>query len=211
MDRTRSATREPRRRTGGRSARVVNAVLEATLDVLARAGFGALSFDAVAAQAGVSRTTIYRRWATRHDLVRAALLRLAEVQPVPAEASTLREDLVEFIRARLIGNRRERERALALLRANAADLADPELVALGRLVQENIQRPIVGAVERAIARGELPAGTDPGLVIEPIFATLHFHLFLFAREPELAYAEQLVDLVLTGARAGAAVRRLAGR
>ncbi len=186
---------------------MVHDVLEATLDTLARTGFAALSFEAVAELAGVSRTTVYRRWPSKHDLVRAALLRLAEEQPVPREASTLREDLLEFIRARLIGNRRERDRALALLRANMADLADPELQALSRLVQERVQRPIISAVERAMVRGELPPGTDPVLVIEPIFATLHFHLFIFAREPEPAFAEQLVDLVLAGARAGAALRR----
>jgi len=94
-----------------------------------------------------------------------------------------------------------------LLRANMAELGDPELLALARLVQERVHRPIVSAVERAVARGELPPGTDPTLVIEPIFATLHFQLFIFAQEPDLAFAEQLVDLVLAGARAGAAIRR----
>jgi AcrR family transcriptional regulator len=207
MEHERVVTREPRRRTGGRSARVVAGVLEATLDVLARSGFAALSFDAVAESAGVSRTTIYRRWASKHDLVRAALLRLAEVQPVASDTGTLRGDLVEFIRLRFVDNRRERERAMALLRTNLANLADPELLAVARLAMDTAQRPIVSAVERGIARGELPPGTDPDLVIEPVFATLHFHLFIFGREPSIAYAEHLVDLVLAGARGGAAARR----
>ncbi len=185
----------------------MNGVLEATLDVLARDGLAALSFEAVAERAGVSRTTIYRRWSSKNDLVRAALLRLAEMQPVARDTGTLRGDLVEFIQLRLVGNPRERERAMGLLRANMAELPDPELLAVGRLVQERARRPIVSSVERAIARGDLPPGTDPAFVIEPIFATLHFRLFVFAREPDLAYAEQLVDLVLAGARTGAAVRR----
>ena len=207
MERGRLEGHAPRRRTGGRSARVVNDVLEATVDVLARTGFAALSFDAVAELAGVSRTTIYRRWSSKDELVRAALLRLAEAQPVAHDTGSLRGDLVEFIRLRLIENRRERERAMGLLRANMAELADPGLLALSRLVQERWHRPIMSAVERAIARGELPPVTDPVLVIEPIFGTLQFHLFIFAQEPDLAFAEQLVDLVLAGARAGAAVRR----
>lgn len=198
---------EPRRRTGGRSARVVNAALEATLDVLARSGLAALSFDAVAERAGVARTTLYRRWASKRDLVRAALLHMGEQQPVARDTGTLRGDLVEFIRLRLVGNRRERERALGLLRSNVAELADPELLALARLVQARAQAPIAAAVERGIARGELPQGTDPALVVEPIFSTLYFHLFVFAHEPDLAYGERLVDVVLAGARAGAAVRR----
>src|SRR5512138_1266815 len=95
---------ERRRRTGGRSARVVNDVLEATLDVLARDGIVSLSFESVAELAGVSRTTVYRRWPTREDLVRAALVRLAELQPVARDTGTVRGDLIEFVRLRLIGN-----------------------------------------------------------------------------------------------------------
>lgn len=70
-----------------------------------------------------------------------------------------------------------------------------------------MQQPIVGAIERAIARGELPAGTDPLLVMEPIFAPLHFRVAVFGENPDLGGAARLVDLVLAGARAGAAGRR----
>lgn len=197
---------EPRRRTGGRSARVVNDVLDAALDVLARAGYAAMTFDAVAARAGVSKTTVYRRWPTKPDLVRAALLRLVDVFPKARDTGTLRGDLIELARVRLLDDSRERERAIGLLRANLGDLDDQELRALGRLVTERAHQPIVAAVERGVARGELPPGTDPALVLEPIFATLQFRVFVMNEEPDLRSAEQLVDLVLAGARAGAAVR-----
>ena len=189
----------------------MNDVLDATLDLLASGGFAGLSFEAVADRAGVSRTTVYRRWPTKLELVRAALLRLASVQPLARDTGALRSDLLEFIRLRLIGNRRERERTKALLRANLAELGDPELLALSRLVQERAHGPITAAVERAVARGELPAGTDPALVVEPIFSTLHFHVLVLGEEPDAHLAEGLVDLVLAGARAGAAVRAQAGR
>ncbi len=204
MDRARDA-RERRRRTGGRSARVVNAVLEATLDVLARDGIAALTYESVASLAGVSRTTIYRRWGTRDELVRAALLHLAETLPLARDTGTLRGDLLEFIRLRLTGDSRQRDRAVGLIRANVGQL--PEVSALARLVEERAHRPGVMAVERAIARGELPAGIDPMLVLDPIFATLQFRVFVLGQEPEVRYVEQLVDLVLAGARSGAAVRR----
>jgi len=207
MERARPGTHERRRRTGGRSARVVNDVLEATLDVLARNGYAALSFEEVAAKAGVSRTTVYRRWPSKHDLVRTALLRLAEMRSAARDTGTLRGDLLEFIRVKIIDDRRERERQAGLLRALMAEFGDQELLALARLVRDRMQQPIVAAVERAIARGELPPGTDPLLVIDPVFATLHFRLAVFGHEPDLGLAEQLVDVVLAGARAGAAVRR----
>jgi AcrR family transcriptional regulator len=207
MERTRTGEVGPRRRTGGRSARVVNDVLEATLDVLARVGFAALSFEAVAEKAGVSRTTIYRRWATKGDLIRAALLRMCETHGLVArDTGTLRGDVLEVVRAKVL-DPVERERHTALLRSGVADLDDPELAAIGRLVRTQMQQPLVAAVERAVARGELPAGTDASLVMDPIFLTLHFRSAIFGEDVGMDFAEQLVDVVLAGARAGAAVRR----
>ncbi len=212
MERTRTAPEPRQRRTGGRSARVVSDVLDATVDVLAHGGYAKLSFDEVAAKAGVSRTTVYRRWATKHDLVRAALLRLCEAcaSAVP-DTGTLRGDLLAFIRTRFVEDRRERERSAGLLRALMAEFEDQELLALARLIRGQMQQPIISAVERAVARGELPAGTDPGLVMDPIFAPLHFRIAVFGEEPDLGYAERLVDVVLAGARSGAGSRGPRGR
>lgn len=197
---------EPRRRTGGRSARVVRDVLEATLDELSRTGFSALTFEGVAERAGVSRTTVYRRWPSKQELVRAALLRLVEAQPPVRDTGALCGDLLELVRSRiLLEDRRERDRLAGLLRAN--DLVDPELHALALLIEDRFEQPIVSAVERGIARGELPRGTDPKLVITPIFASLVYRVFVQRDEPDPGFAEQLVDVVLAGARAGAAVRR----
>ena len=57
-----------RARVGGRSARVVSAVLRMTLEVLGQEGYAGLRVEDVAARAGVNKTTIYRRWPTRADL-----------------------------------------------------------------------------------------------------------------------------------------------
>lgn len=195
-----------RRRTGGRSARVVASVLEATLDSLARGGYAGLTFDQVAERAGVSRTTIYRRWPSKPELVRAALLRFAETRPVGRDTGTVRGDLLELLRVRLFDNRALRERGSGLLRGLMDELMDPELRAIGQLCEERFEGPVLMAIERGIARGELPAGTDPRLVMEPIFSTLTFKVLVMSKEPDLAFAERLVDLVLAGARAGTAVR-----
>src|SRR3954470_7765928 len=69
-------------RPGGRSARVRAAVLSATLEVLVETGYDGLSVDAVAARAGVHKTTVYRRWPTKAELVAAAAADRSE-QPVP--------------------------------------------------------------------------------------------------------------------------------
>jgi AcrR family transcriptional regulator len=184
---------------------VVHDVLAATIDELAHRGYGALSFDAIAARAGVSRTTVYRRWPTKNDLVRAALLRIAEQETQQApDTGSLRGDLVEMARRRLAASLAERDAGLT--RVLMAEVADPAVAALARMVRARFQEPLVVAVERAIARGELPRGTDPRLVFEPVMATFHLKAIVFRDELEPGFVERVVDVVLAGARAGAAVR-----
>jgi AcrR family transcriptional regulator len=183
----------------------VEDVLSATVDELAHRGYAALSFDTIAARAGVSRTTVYRRWPTKADLVRAALLRMAEEHAAqPPDTGSLRDDLLEIIRRRLSAHVAERDAGLT--RVLMAEVADPDVEALARVVRARVQEPIVLAVERAVARGELPRGTDPRLVMDPVMATVHLRVVVFRDELEPGFLERLVDVVLAGARSGAAVR-----
>lgn len=198
----------PRRRTGGRSARVVQAVLDATIEALAHSGYQALSFEDVAERAGVSRTTIYRRWATRQDLARAALLRFAEQRSaVFPDTGSLRGDLLAGIAD---CGTAQGEQDLRLLRALAAEFDDPELSAVARLAWARIKQPNLTIVERAVARGELPAGTDPAYVMDPVFFTVMLKRLLFGDETTREQAERLVDVVLSGAKSGAGVVRRPG-
>ncbi len=87
-----SVRRSPQARVGGRSARVVSTVLRTTLEVLGERGYAGLRIEDVAAQAGVNKTTIYRRWPTRADLVIAALTTLA-TPPKAVHSGRLEGDL----------------------------------------------------------------------------------------------------------------------
>jgi AcrR family transcriptional regulator len=185
---------------------VVRSILEATIDILARSGYAALSFEDVASRAGVSRTTIYRRWPAKPDLVRAALLRLAEEYPAGRDTGSIRGDLLEMVGAKF--NAETAERDAGLLRALMAEFDSPDLLAIARLVRNRIREPGIAAVERAVARGELPAGTDPLLVLDPVMATVNLKRCIFRDEMGPGFVEALVDTVLAGARSGAA--RLAG-
>src|SRR5262249_40598485 len=85
-------TGERRARIGGRSERVVRAVLAATTAELGRVGYAALRMEDVATTAGVNKTTVYRRWPTKADLVGAAMRGLgAPAQPAP-DTGSLRGD-----------------------------------------------------------------------------------------------------------------------
>ena len=69
-------SRNPRRRPGGRSARVQDAVAQAALTQLLDVGYQGLTIRGVAQAAGVAETTVYRRWPTINHLTAAALLKL---------------------------------------------------------------------------------------------------------------------------------------
>ena len=96
-----TATRPPAkaRRTGGRSARVREAVLRATLDALLAGGSDDLSIREVAQRAGVHETSVYRRWGTRANLILDAVLSEVEAAvPVP-DTGSLRGDLLALLSA----------------------------------------------------------------------------------------------------------------
>src|SRR4051812_1829696 len=88
----------PRPRTGGRSARVVNEVMSATLEVFAQHGYAGLTIEAVALLAGVNKTTVYRRWPSKVELLGAALVSLRDEEPEPPDTGSLREDLLQLLR-----------------------------------------------------------------------------------------------------------------
>jgi AcrR family transcriptional regulator len=94
-----------------RDAAVEAGLLVATQDLLMELGYDRLSIDAVAARAGASKHTIYRRWANKAELVVAAVAVTRELPPVP-DTGSLRGDLLACARAHIDGDERT-ERLLA--------------------------------------------------------------------------------------------------
>ncbi|MFD0884744.1 TetR/AcrR family transcriptional regulator, partial [Streptosporangium algeriense] len=85
-------------RPGGRSARVRDAVRQATLAELAEHGYGGLTVENVAIRSGVHKTTVYRRWGNVEGLI-ADALELAREEPWPMpDTGSFQEDLREIVR-----------------------------------------------------------------------------------------------------------------
>jgi AcrR family transcriptional regulator len=197
--RTRAPAAGPKRRPGGRSARVRRSILDATVDALVEHGYTGLSVEEVATRAGVHKTTIYRRWPNLGTLVVDALLdRQRELVPIP-DTGELRGDL------------------LALLDAVAASVTSPEGRALLRAAQESGPPEIEAMVHgfwnarfalarqifrRAADRGEIPADLDRNLMIEMAVAPLFFRA-LVTREPlGRAFRARLVDALIVRVKTG---------
>jgi AcrR family transcriptional regulator len=197
MARTKAAG--PKRRPGGRSARVRRSVLDATLDVIVDGGYAGLSVDEVAARAGVHKTTIYRRWPDLGALVVDALLdRQQEAVPIP-DTGELRGDLLSLLDAITASITSPDGRAL--LRAGL-ESGPPELDVLVHRFWHARFALARQIFQRAADRGEIPSDLDNDLLVELVVAPLFFRE-LVTREPlSRAFRARLVDAVITEATAG---------
>ncbi|HEX2568559.1 MAG TPA: TetR/AcrR family transcriptional regulator [Polyangia bacterium] len=189
-------------RTRGRSARVVSEVLRTVLEELGRVGYAALRVEDVASRSGVNKTTIYRRWPTKAELVAAALRQWTEDPEVP-DTGSLRSDL--FLVAQHSVAMASSPLGQGLVQTIQAERTSPEVEALTRMLRSENRRRRVVMVERAIERGELPAGTDAMLVVEVIFATIYSRVFTHREPADDVFLQAVIDLVLEGARRGGAL------
>ena len=187
---------EVRRRRGGRSARVREAVLDATLVLLSDGAADTLSIAGVAARAGVHETSIRRRWRTKENLICDALLNHSEQRlPIP-DTGSLREDLAAFVSELAAFD--STTTGKALLRAMAAAGSDPAL-AQARDMFWGTRLELAGAmIERGIARGELRGTVDTRLVLEALIAPLHFRTLLTNEPVDDVLPRALADLILDG-------------
>ena len=185
-----------RRRPGGRSARVRQSVLDATLAVLAEDGVDALTVAAVAARAGVHETSIRRRWRTRANLICDALLSCSAQQlPIP-DTGSLREDLTAFATEAAAYDATPLGRAL--LHATVMPTADDALAKAREDFWRRHREPAKVMIWRAVARGEIPATTATQLVLEAIVAPLHFRTLVTHDRLDERLPREIVDLVLNG-------------
>jgi len=189
-------------RVGDRAKRVVSAVLRATLAELGEVGYAALRIENVAERARVNKTTVYRRWPTKPSLVGAAM-RLCSTEPMP-DTGSIRSDLVALGK-QVIALMRSPD-GTALMRMMGTDWQHPDIADLSRQIRGEMQRSRAKLVERAIARGELPKGSDPELIVDavisPLFGRLKHGVSVDGR-----LVARFADLVLTGARHGGARAR----
>ncbi|HVY45513.1 MAG TPA: TetR/AcrR family transcriptional regulator [Minicystis sp.] len=202
-------TVEKRPRPGGRSERVVGDVLRAASAELARVGYGALRIEDVAQRAGVAKTTVYRRWPTKAELVGAVLRSLRGGELDLPDTGALVGDLVAL--ARQLLDRASTPEAVGALRVVSLEADHPELERLVKDMKEELRARFRVVIRRGVARGELPARADVELVIDTVVSSVSTR-FLRQRFPlDYRYVQRLVELVVAGARATAPAAGRSGR
>jgi AcrR family transcriptional regulator len=185
-------------RPGGRSARVVAAVMRATLAELGRVGYARLRVDDVAERSGVNKTTIYRRWPEKADLVCAALKTVGGPPDVP-DTGHVRSDLIASFTAAMRGWATERGRGLGLVLS--VERADPTVERLTRSLRERYRVARRAMLARAVARGELPPTADLDLLLVVLTGAVLTRIRQRPGPLDGAWLARVVDFTLAGAGA----------
>lgn len=176
---------------------MVDRVLATTIEHLALHGFERLSVPAVAEAAGLNKTSVYRRWPTKGDLVRAALTASMGHDAPPNDTGTLRGDLLALARTAL--GFVESPQGMGVLRTLLAEGANPEVRAVATVMfREQESAGPREIILRAIARGELASDVDVALVLTTVAGALLHRVFIEQTRVTDAFLEGLIDLVISG-------------
>jgi TetR/AcrR family transcriptional regulator, regulator of autoinduction and epiphytic fitness len=174
-----------------RSRRVI---LEAVLDELGEVGYGALTIEAVAARAGVGKSTIYRHWPGKLELVEDAFRTLKAPVVVPEEGS-LRDRVAAVIEqvACLVAQSTYSSCMPALI--DAAE-RDPKVREFHNRFSAERRAVLVGILRAAVEAGELPAATDPELLADALVGPILLRRLMLAEPVGPEVARELVDQLL---------------
>jgi AcrR family transcriptional regulator len=178
------------------------AILDATLDLVAEQGAAALTIDQVAHRAGVGKATIYRRWSSKEALLLDAWVSIVGAPPAP-DTGTLRGDLEAIFAHKFEGRPNEQMQSVYLQLIATAKL-DSGVAATFQAFLTERRRPLRTALQRAVTRGELPDEIDLDLVQDMLVAPFIYRWLFTDHQIDPGVAMSLVDVVLAGITAQAA-------
>lgn len=173
---------------------VVRKVLLATMEEVALTGYDGLTIERVAARAGVNRTTIYRRWPTKKELVTATVELASEQIQFDWDLGTLRADLTELLR-------RATEALftpgmLGMHRMMLEAAREPALQDISRCVQEEKLSHALAMLQRAEARGEFRSDLDKVIFLDSLFGGLFMRVVAQHQPLTAAYVADLLEYLL---------------
>ncbi|MFG2527060.1 TetR/AcrR family transcriptional regulator [Streptomyces sp. NPDC048516] len=192
-----SEERNGTRRGGG--PRKAQEIFDATLDLLAEKGYEGLTIEGVAQRSGVNKTTLYRWWPSKGALLGAALIGARQLELTPPDTGSLEGDLEALLStmATLLTARPASDIAIAVLGAvtHSRELAShvKDFFA-DRIAREQ------AVFDRAVARGEIPADTDPMLLMDLLAGAAWVRVVLRRLPLEKDFVARTVRTVLHGAR-----------
>jgi AcrR family transcriptional regulator len=182
-----------------RSIQSHQAMLQATLALLAEVGFDAMSIDAIAARAGVGKTTIYRRYSSKEELVAGAIESVREEIVIP-DTGNFQGDIDAVIQnAAQITLSPLGRQTVAMIISSASSNAQFAQIYWTKYLQPRRETFAI-VLERAKARNEIPTDLNSDLVFDTMSAIMLYALiFQPTSESWTAYVHRALSLLFRNA------------
>ena len=172
-------------------------ILRAAIELLALTDYGGMTIEAVASRAGVNKTTIYRKWQSKAELVRAGLNSVLEMVRFGPTSGDLRADLLRIghqIRTFVVSFE-----GRSLMRLRILEHPEPELAEIAAELQEKQRKAVVTMMEAAIARKDLARDVDILLLLDMYWGALYARLVMRNEEVDDATLGRMVDILMIAA------------
>lgn len=184
----------PARQEDPRVVRSRRAILAAAVSLLEEHGFSGATVEAIAARSGAAKTTIYRHWPQKKDLLLAAV---ESVVPTARslDCGNLRDDVSSFVRDLIDVLSTPPLSGIIPAMIEAAERSAEVARTLADFTAQR-REPLLAAAERAVARGEVRSDCDADLVASLLLGPF-FYRRLLSRQPLTPqFGEQIVAHVL---------------
>jgi AcrR family transcriptional regulator len=183
-----------------RSEESRQSILRSTLKLLKQNGFPELSIEAIAADANVGKTTVYRWWPTKAALVADAFSASADEELQFPNTGSVQRDMNLQMRRLIRVFRSERGKVVAALLAGGQ--SDPELLEAyrDRFLWPR-RRQAYQTLQRGVDRGELPGGCDFDLILDSLYGPILMRFLIRHVKLDESFADEICRLVLKGLKA----------
>ena len=173
------------KRTAGRprDETADRAIVAATQRQLADVGFAQMSIESVAAEAGVTRPTVYRRWKTKEDLAIAAIAALEIERPTPVD-----DDTWSAVKSELVHFRKSLERPNGMSMVGMVLLEETRVPELATLFRSRLAEPrrkrLIDLFREGIKRGEIRADADISAAVTAAIGSFYGHYIATGKVPK---------------------------
>src|ERR687889_2592462 len=194
---------DPQARPPGRprSERAHRAILQAANDLLESEGFAAVTVEAIAERAGVSKATVYRWWPNRAAVGMDGFLSIVSSEVPFPHTGHAREDIRLHMRRLTEAFSGKIGRTVAVLIAEGQ--ADPELAEALRSRWLSVRRTEARKIlELGIECGELREDLDPEVAVDILYGPIYYRLLVGHAPLDEKFADALADHVFAGFSAG---------
>lgn len=167
----------------------------AALELVAEIGYDRLTIDAVAARVRAGKATVYRRWASKDQLVVDAFAEEMFGGVAPPDTGSLRDDLVT-IATQIWAADRDVPTSQVMAGLMTAMLSNPDL---RQAIQEACRRPesaFQTVIERAVKRGDLRPPSDPELLGWVLPSMCMFRLMKTGEAPDRQFCASIIDRIV---------------